>query len=314
MNDLGKIMVVVNPHSGSGAAGRQWPSMKTILRQRLGVFDAQLTQGPGHATDITREALLRGYDTILSIGGDGTNNEIINGFFDGTTPIRQEATFGCISRGTGSDFIKTLKIPKHTEGALDVLLTGKRHVIDLGRIVFVDNEDRHVTRYFVNIASFGIGGSVDEKVNSTSKRFGGLLSYMWATLSTLVQYENQAVTLSIDHQPEQEMRIVDVAVANGQYFGGGMHVAPAAAVDDGLFDVIILGDFSKWEAIRDGMKIYRGTHTTHPKVTCVRARSVEARSSERVLLDVDGEQPGRLPALFDIVPGALHVYVPQSFC
>jgi len=313
VNDLGKIMVVVNPHSANGAAGRQWPSIKRILEERLGTFESRLTRGSGHATEIVRDSLSKGFDTILSVGGDGTNNEIVNGFFDGDEPVRPEACFGCISRGTGSDLIKTLKIPKETQGAIEVLLTGRRHPIDVGRMSFLDHKDRRTTRYFVNIASFGMGGAVDEKVNTTTKRFGGFISFLWATLFTLVRYENQTVTLSADEAGPRELRIVDVAVANGQYFGGGMHVAPSAVMDDGLFDVVVLGDFTKWEAVRDGMKIYRGTHIRHPKVEWFRARRLEARSSERVLLDVDGEQPGKLPASFEVVAGALRVFVPQAF-
>ena len=312
MRDLGKIMVVVNPHSANGATGTEWPKIKGYLEDTLGRFDFTLTKGMGDATTITRKALDKGYDVILSVGGDGTNNEIINGFFQDKDLIRKDATFGCISRGTGSDLIKTLKIPKTLPDGVQTVLNGKRHAIDIGRMTHVNHEDKQVLRYFINIASFGMGGAVDEKVNMTSKRFGGFLSFLWATLSTLLRYQNQRVTLKVDDEIVREERIVNIAIANGQYFGGGMHVAPNAAMDDGLFDVIILGDFTKQEAMIQGAKIYRGTHIRHPKVDHFRATRIEAMSSERVLLDVDGEQPGRLPASFEVVPGALHVFVPEA--
>jgi diacylglycerol kinase (ATP) len=298
MRDLGKIMVVVNPHSGNRTTGKQWPGIKDYLKEQLGTFDHALTQGMGDATRITRKALHDHYDMILSVGGDGTNNEIVNGFFHERDLIRKEAVFGCISRGTGSDLIKTLRIPKTTDGAVQVILGGRRHLIDVGRMTLVDHKGKEVLRYFINIASFGMGGAVDEKVNTTSKRF--------------VQYRNQTVTIKSDGAAARQERIVNIAVANGQYFGGGMHVAPQASMDDGLFDVVIIGDFTKREAMTQGMKIYRGTHVHHPKVAHFRAKRIEASSQERVLLDVDGEQPGRLPASFEIVPAAIQVCVPEG--
>jgi diacylglycerol kinase (ATP) len=124
MRDLGRIMVVVNPHSANGATGREWPKIKDYLKDKLGVFDFALTKGMGDATTITREALEKGYEVILSVGGDGTNNEIVNGFFQDKHLIRKDATFGCVSRGTGSDLIKTLKIPKTLPDGVQFLTAG----------------------------------------------------------------------------------------------------------------------------------------------------------------------------------------------
>lgn len=306
---MSKVIAVVNPNSANSSTGREWPSIEEALKAGIGTFDVRFTSSPYEATSIVGDALRSGYETIVSVGGDGTNNEIVNGFFKDDKPINPNAKLGIICRGTGADLIKTLKIPKDAEQAAGVIARGRTKRIDVGRLTFRDHSGAEVKRYFVNIASFGMGGAVDERVNRTTKVFGGFVSFLWATLITFFTFRNPSVSVSVDGGDPEEMKITNIAVANGCFFGGGMMVAPKAEMDDGLFDVVSIGTMSVPEALGSISRIYKGTHLDLPGVRHIRGKRVEATSGERVLLDVDGEQPGMLPATFEIVPSAIEVLV-----
>jgi YegS/Rv2252/BmrU family lipid kinase len=280
------------------------------MSRALGPFEECFTQGTGHATDLVREGLARGIERIITVGGDGTNNEAVNGFFDGARPIRPGAELGFIPRGTGGDFRKTLGLAKDLPGCLAALTAGRTRLADLGMARFQDSKGRDRTRLFINITSFGLGGLVDAYVNKSTKALGGKASFMIGTLRAVLVYHNKTIRLKVDDRPEETLRVTNVAVANGQYFGGGMWVAPHASIDDGLFDVIIMGDFSKGEVIRKSGAIYKGLHLKDPKVRELRGAHVEATSDEEVLIDMDGEQPGRLPITLDLLPKALNLIVP----
>lgn len=305
--------VIVNPHSANRRTGREWPEIARALKEVLGGIRYAHTREPGDATRIAREALASGHRTIVSVGGDGTLNEVVNGFFrvesGRAAAVNPDAVLGMIPRGTGGDFRKTLGIPPDLEGAAAVLRDGRDRRIDAGMLEYVNHRDRPSVRFFLNITSFGVGGEVDERVNRSSKLLGGKISFFRAALAATLAYRNKPVRLKVDGEKEWEGKIYNVAVANGQYFGGGMWVAPEARPDDGVFDIVIMGDFSFFDSLFGGTKIYRGRHLAHPKVEFLRGIRVEATSEERVLLDVDGEQPGRLPIKISILPGSVLVRV-----
>lgn len=307
-----KTLAVVNPNSANGRTGKEWPKIADELARHDRDFQYVFTTHRGHATDLTCQGLKEGFDLIVAVGGDGTNNEVVNGFFEDEKPINSEAVFGCITRGTGGDLRKTLGTPRDLGRAAALLAGGSTRVVDVGHMTLIDHEGKRVSRYFINIASFGIGGEVDARVNRTTKALGGFVSFAWASLVSMVHYKNKPVRLTVDGKTVGDFKIFNCAVANGQYFGGGMHVAPYAKMDDGLFDIVVLGDFSRTETILEMNKIYNGTHVHNPKVQCLTGRVVEATSDEVVLLDVDGEQPGRLPSTFSVLPGALRVKVPDA--
>jgi YegS/Rv2252/BmrU family lipid kinase len=302
-------VLVVNPQSAGGKTERRWPQLRATILEHFGPFEERFTRAGGEATELTRAALRDGAGLIVAVGGDGTINEVVNGFFEGDKRVAEDAAFGILPCGTGGDFIKSLGIPKDLTAAAAALRRAQPRPIDVGRLSFVDNEGQPRVRHFINIASFGISGVVDRKVNESSKVLGGTLSFALATLKAGATYKNATVKLSFDGGATREGRIYNVAVANGRYFGGGMKVAPDAALDDGWFDVVTLGDFGFADLVLRGMDIYSGKHLKNPKVSVARARKLEARATDgdEVLLDVDGEQPGRLPATFELVPGALKV-------
>lgn len=307
-----KTLVVANPNSASGALGRNWPFIADRIRSSFGSFDHLFTAGSKDATRLTRKALMEGYEMVVALGGDGTISEVVNGFFDRFVPVNPEGVLGILPFGTGGDFRKTLKLSKKLEESAHALRGRACRAVDVGRLIHLDHDGLEATTYFINIASFGMGGLVDRYVNTAPKQLGGLLSFLVATIRATAVYRNQSIRLVLDGAAPMETRVLNVAVANGQYFGGGMHVAPWAQLDDGLFDVVVLGDFTPWEMLTRGYKVYTGGHMCHPKVRFQRARQVRAEPSnagEAVLLDVDGETPGRLPATFDMLAGSIRIKV-----
>ncbi|MFT3693600.1 MAG: diacylglycerol kinase family lipid kinase [Kofleriaceae bacterium] len=308
-----RTVVVVNPNSQGGRLAKRWPELADVLARRF-PFDDVHTRHAGHATDLVREALRGGAERVVAIGGDGTINEAMNGFFDGGASIAPTAAFALIPFGTGGDFRRTLEIPLDTAAAADVIAADKRQAIDVGRLDFVGHDGEKLTRMFANIASFGVSGVVDRLVNKSGKKLGRL-SFALATARAAWSYKNQRVQLIFDGDTagRVEATINTVAVANGKFFGGAMKVAPDAEVDDGKFDVVAMGDFGFGDLVTSGRRLYKGTHLGMDKVTSRRARVVDAEpieSSAVVELDVDGEPLGKLPAKFTVLPGALQMVVP----
>lgn len=309
-----RTVLIVNPQSQGGRLGKRWAEIADTIGRAF-PFDEAVTQGPGDATRLAREALRGGAERVVAIGGDGTINEVVNGFFDEAgAAIAPEASFAVIPFGTGGDFRRTLGLPTTLADAAQVIAANHRRKIDVGRLAFAATGGGRAVRMFANIASFGVSGVVDRLVNESGKKLGRF-GFAIATARATWSYKNQRVQLVFDGKDRVEATINTVAVANGRYFGGAMMVAPNAELDDGLFDVIAMGDFGFGDLLKSGRRLYQGTHLAMAKVTARRARVVEAEPIDPggvVELDVDGENPGRLPARFELVPAALWVIAPGA--
>jgi diacylglycerol kinase (ATP) len=308
-----RTVVVVNPHSQGGKLGKRWPELADTLARAFPFDDVQTT-GPGDATRIAREALKSGADRVVAIGGDGTINEVVNGFFENGAPIAPDASFALIPFGTGGDFRRTAEIPLALADAAAVIAANKRKQIDVGKLELTQRDGTRALRMFANIASFGVSGVVDRLVNESGKRLGRL-SFALATARATWSYKNQRVEFVFDGNVRDrvEATINTVAIANGKFFGGAMKVAPNAELDDGKFDVVAMGDFGFGDLLKSGRRLYKGTHLGMDKVSTRRARIVEASPidpSAIVELDVDGEPLGLLPARFELMPAALWMVVP----
>ena len=307
-----KRVFIVNPHAARGAVGKNWPQIRDLAEKHLGGFKSFVTAAPGEATQFARLAVSQGAQSVVCVGGDGTLNEVINGLMNEEGPRNPDVHIGFIPNGTGCDFRKTLLIPTNPKDALKVIEGGRTRPIDLGRLRYVDHNGETRTRYFHNLTSFGLGGEVDERVNTSGKKLGGFLSFIIATLVSLVLYEKKSIRLRVDDHFDEEVAVLNVAVANGQYHGGGMWVAPGANPSDGLFHVTIIGELSLPEVFYYLPKLYNGKILQVKRVRSVTGKKVEAVSDARVLLDVDGEQPGCLPVKIEIVPSALRILGPET--
>ncbi len=308
MNENFKTLAVVNPQSANGRTGKNWPKIATVVRDAIGPFDFALTTRPMEAPDLAREALAKGYEMIVAVGGDGNNNEVINGFFDEDEPINPEAAFAVIPGGTGGDLARILGVQGISCREVAETLRGRDAVrSDAGKVTFIDHDGKEAVRYFINIADLGIGGETVAIVNRTTKAFGGRMSFLIGSVRGTLAYRNRHVRYRIDDGPQIEGKFYMITAALGQYFGGGMQSAPLAVHNDGLFDIMVLGDLSFGEILKLGTRIYKGGHIGMDKVERFQGKKLTAVSDEKVFLDVDGEQPGVLPATFDILPGAVRM-------
>lgn len=304
-----RIFTVVNPVSANGRTKKAWPRYNTVLQQKGYQIDPVYTEYPGHATLLVREAIKQGYKLIMSVGGDGTVNEVVNGFFCGKKLINPEAKLIVFSRGTGSDFIRALGLRQGLEPVLDILEKRREILVDIGSVTYVSKQGVNKSRYFINLADAGIGGATVDKINQSSKFFGGVLTYLFGALKTLVKYTNKDFRLYIDDNKVLEERLNSIMIANGNYFAGGMEIAPQADLEDGHFDIIVLGDLSKREIVTNLYRAYQGNHLSHPKISLYRGRKILIESNQEVLLNIDGESLGQLPAEFEIFTKKLPVLV-----
>lgn len=305
-----KTRFIVNPKSANGATEKRWPTIQKLLESVYPFeFEAVFTEKPLHETELAREGILRGYDRIISVGGDGTLNGVLNGFFQHGRFLRHGVALGVLEIGTGADFAKTLGFPSETEDAIGQLSRAQPQKIDVGKAIFSSLDGNQIARYFINILDFGIGGAVVDRVNRTTKRFGGKISFLWAILVTLFRYQNKKIRYRLDEGEWKSGVLNNFIVANGRYFGGGLFPAPTAELNDGWFDVVLFGDLGRWEAITNLSNLRAGTHLSNPHVRLMRARRIEAESGEVVFIDMDGDLVGQLPITISIMPGVLPLLI-----
>jgi diacylglycerol kinase (ATP) len=302
-----RSLLIVNPVAAGGKTGKVWPDVENELRSLGLTFDHRFTEEPNHATALAREGVDQGYETVVAVGGDGTINEVVNGLMP-RGGDKAGAVLGIVITGRGSDLARTIGIPSDYREACARLGGDRTMTVDLGLVTF-HREGEEQQRYFVNVGGGGFDGEVAHRANRAPNFMGGTIPYLTSLVSTLFSYRNKAVELTLDDQEPIRKVINSVVVANCQFFGGGMRVAPDADPNDGLFDVIVIGDIDKIEYLMTVPKVYDGTHITHPQVDTYRARRVEIRSELPVLLQVEGEVCGQSPITFEIIPSALQIRV-----
>jgi YegS/Rv2252/BmrU family lipid kinase len=306
------IIVVVNPASANGRTGRRWPELASKLRGQIDDFEAVFTKAPKEATSIVRAAVTAGARHVISVGGDGTHNEVVNGLFAGGELVAEDVTLSLVPTGTGGDLRRTVGLPVSPLEAIEYVGRDPQPV-DVGRLTYVAHDGEERTDHFINIASFGISGLVDKVVNESSKALGGKLSFLLGVARATLKYRNQTCRVVLDPgtpgERHFEQALYNGVVANARYFGGGMKVAPTALMGDGLFDVILMGDMGLMDVLTGTGAIYKGTHLDRDKIEHYRARVITAEpvGDEEVLIDMDGEQPGRLPASFEILPAVVRL-------
>jgi len=302
-----KAAVIINPASANGATFKRWPEIASAFENESQDYVHSFTEGPGHASVLARKYLHEGYELVVSVGGDGTANEVVNGFFENGKPISRDAAYGYISTGTGGDLGRTIGSSKILTKAVKYIVNGSPRKIDLGKVSFINNQGEDEVRYFINVAGLGLDGDTVNRVNRTSKFFGGFLSFLWGTLVSVALYRNKKMEISVDGKLICNEPVTTVVVGNGCYFGGGMKALPHAVMDDGYFDIIILHNLSKPNLLASLPKVYSGSHLDHPRITSTRGKIVEVNSPEYALLNLDGEQPGRAPARIEMLTGAINL-------
>jgi diacylglycerol kinase (ATP) len=258
-----------------------------------------LSEFPGHLAQAAGEA--QG-SLLVVVGGDGTVNEVVNAVA-GT-----EAEIAVLPAGTGQDLARSQGIPADFDDAVRVALAGEPRTIDVGRVELAGGE----SRYFANVGSVGMSGAVARRANTMTKRLGGKATFFYALTREFLAWRNTQVTVVLDDGARRGGAMHDVIVANGRWHGGGMKLAPDARQDDGLFDVVLIGDVTKLDFLTTAPKLYSGKYLAHPKVELLRSSSLAVTAAEPLPLEVDGEPIGTTPARFEVVPAALRLRVPAG--
>jgi diacylglycerol kinase (ATP) len=296
--------VIVNPAAGANSTRRKWPGIADLLKGGGLSFDYEFTQAKGHAIEIAREAAGDGYRYLVAVGGDGTVHEVANGIM--ATANADKTALGIVCTGTGSDLSRSVGISRDFARVCSSFTTPRTRKIDIG-LVRYRSEGRARERYFINSAGIGFDATVVAATEKLPKYFGGTVPYLVGLIRSFVGYRNKTATFRIGNRPPEKARILSMVVANGGFFGGGMHIAPEARLDDELFDVVIIGDFGKLELLKVFPRVYKGSHLTYPKIRLVRDTRVSIESNETFLLHADGELLGQGPVDFSLLPHALNL-------
>jgi len=306
-----KTIVIVNPQAGNGRTEKIWPNIESALEKSIGSFEVLQTTCRGDATDLSRRILKEDAARIVAVGGDGHLNEVLNGFIENDLPVNAESRLSFVMTGTGCDFQRSLGISGKWQNAVAELKDAKVRKIDVGKVTYTAADKTQKIRYFDNIASFGLSGAVDHCLEHSRLRdyLGGSPLFLWATIKTVFTHPNQGIRFRIDDGPEEEICSRLGLLANGRYFGGAMHAAPEAELDDGLLDLLMLKEISVAKFLWHLPKIYKGTHLKIPEIFFQKVRKFTAESSEQVILDIDGESPGYLAATFEVLPKILNLQI-----
>jgi diacylglycerol kinase (ATP) len=298
-----KTQVIVNPESNQGRTRKRWKEIKEAIRSFIKEYKCEFTEKPLQAIEIARSAIKSGAEMIIGVGGDGTMNEIANGFYENKRIINPETTLGIVPSGTGCDFTRSLNIPKGLRNALRVITEAPSALIDVGKVTYRAYSGKNEERYFLNISDFGFGGEVVRKVNQ-NRLERKASSYVRCLVSTMIHYKNKRLRIKLDGEEIPFGEYLSGVIANGKIFGKGMKIAPGAKLDDGLFDIVLIKGMKFLEFCRHGWKVFTGSHLSISKVSFQRGKKIEAlpEENEDVLLELDGEQLGKLPANFEVIP------------
>ena len=302
-----RTCVIFNP----SARGERAKRFRRHLDEIAVESTLKLTTAPGDARRLAAEAVDEGFEIVVAAGGDGTLNEVVNGFFHNGAPLPTASRLAMLPLGTGGDFRRTLNIPLDPRAALQVLQTGIPRRLDAGCVSYQAPDGSTGVRHFINIADAGLGGEVVHRVNNGGKRLG-TLSFKVASFMALMNWKNKPMNIVVDGV-SHDLKAMQVVIANCQYYGGGMRMAPTASPTDGVFDVILVGDAGKIETIQGIGTMTRGAHLDehNPKMQLMYGKRISVTCSEKVRIDLDGEEPGFLPALFEIQPSAIEFITPR---
>ncbi len=310
--------MIVNPKSAGGSTQTRWSELASDLRSHFGPFTVALTKKPGDGVELAKKFVSAGRRYIIACGGDGTINEVANGILE----TGEDVTLGILPAGTGGDFRRSLGVSSTPRDAARQLRDGVTKLMDVGKVTFTDHSGEVISRYFLNVASFGLSASINDRVKKQgglawipSETVKGRTKFALSTLQEVLDQEARVVKVSLDDGPEATLSTLNFCVCNARFFGGGMQIAPDAKIDDGFLDLINIGDITTMRILLNGYKLYSGSHLALPEVKGKLVRKISVAPSDPdsiVEIETDGEIPGRLPAVFEVVPKALKIRVPSE--
>ena len=299
-----KIHIVFNPAAAGGKAGENKNRILSELSGQFGnKFEFSVTLSGIDAERIAKEAAESGYDVIIAVGGDGTVNQVVNGILQSSGHRSSQTKLGIISFGTGKGFSQSLGLPKDIASQIKLIKNDVSRFVDIGKINF---EGKDSARYFINELQFGIGGKVNESISPLTKKMLGRFAFGFEAVKTLLNYK--ASEIKIEHEQISEMEnVIGVIIANGSYTGGGMKLTPAARLNDGLFDVLIIEDMPLTARFNSFSKIYSGRHIELPAFKLFRTRELRFSYGNGLSVESDGELIHGKCISSEVIPSALSI-------
>ncbi len=305
-----KIFVIANITAGYYTAHRKLTHIQNSLRA-VGIEPImKLTRYRLHAKELAQEAIKNSVDLIISIGGDGTINEIINGILECRAESNALPALGIISMGTGADLCRTLNIPFNYRKAIEIIRNGKTLLIDVGMVKF-RYQNHQWQRYFMNVFDIGLGGNVVRIANHIPKRFGGFLTFLISSFAGLMVSKPLDLEIYADDRLITQGLISIIGATNGKYFGGGMKIAPMAKMDDGYLEVLYVKNTNIFKFIyKVLLPVYEARHLLYQNLFHFPTKNLRILSKEIFLADIDGEEEKAEEVEISIIPRAIPVIVP----
>jgi YegS/Rv2252/BmrU family lipid kinase len=321
-------VLVVNPNSSSGLTGKGWNELYSEIKQALGVsVKVALTKKAGDGTLLARKFLKQGFKNIVAIGGDGTLNEVANGFFEEPVginsntidtssgfpplkPINPDAVMGVVPAGTRNVLAKSLGLPEGITNCCTAFHLGKSKKLDVIHATVTSPEDHSsmTSRICLNAAEMGVAGEIIERSKKVREVVNSrIVSTITSIAATLPTYQSNECEISVNNDSKKfAVKMTMAVVANGQFLGGGFKAAPHANMSDGLLDLVVLKDSGSLKMIDELINMKDGDYKEEDNIIYRQVRQVTITSKERdVTVTVDGEPIGILPATFEVIPQAL---------
>jgi len=295
----------MNPRSGNGRALKAWARLKSSVEAVVPKYTMLHTEYGGHAKELASKALQDGYTRIVSCGGDGTHNEVANGFFQNDQARNPDASMAIVPFGTGCDLGRSLRLPK-PEDSIDYIADPQTTAMDVGKLQCVGEDGETVENYFLIAAHAGLGGHLNMQVNNRTKALGGFLTFLLGVITARLTYTDPEMTVTIDGETITKP-FMDIIMANGQYDGGGMHIGPKTLLNNGHLEVYTIDKLNFLGVLLNIPRIYNGTLEEHPKVTYYRAKKITIESDEKVWISPDGEVSGVLPATVKVISQSINM-------
>ncbi|MFD2202376.1 diacylglycerol/lipid kinase family protein [Shivajiella indica] len=259
-----------------------------------------------HADLLTTKALEEGTDFLIAVGGDGTVHEVVNAYL--SFGLLKEVPIGIIPHGRGNDFVKSLGIHQNLKSLLNAVQKNQPKSIDVGWMMFSDSDRNIINRYFVNISDIGLGGLAVQMIKNRPKFLSPNISYAWAIFKSLIFYKSQNVKI-ITHDWSYEGNVMSLCMANGKYFGSGLCIAPEAELDDGIAEIVIIGNVGIWDYLTKISQLKSGKKIIHPKVFYGKAKKCSIESQVPIPIDMDGEFVGYTPLKMEMLQKKVKILI-----
>jgi YegS/Rv2252/BmrU family lipid kinase len=289
-----KILVIVNPMARGKKVLRRLPEVKRWLSKSAHTFSYSITQSSDEMRSEIIKASREGVEAILLLGGDGTVHKALSAIAEMNLP------FGFLPCGRGNDFARNVGLPLNLRKSCSFSSRPSIHQVDLPKINSVP---------FISVTYVGFDGEVNKLANEGKGYFGGKLGYIICVLRALRKFRPFEIEMTIDGRSIRE-RVMMVTIANAPFYGGGMKIAPQAIMNDGVLDICIVKEISRWELLRQFPKVFKGTHITHPRIVMTSGQRICLVSDEPREIFADGEYVGNLPAECTIGNQSIQILLP----